>query len=107
MDWIMFVPPWCPKQASELQLHTVEDFEHVSFGKVREVGVLSCNVLQCRVVWTMCRRANSADYPQYSQSFFSSANCQNLGILRDIVRNMWLSWRSCGLSIRPAAVQTF
>jgi hypothetical protein len=60
MDWIVFVPPWCPKQASELQLHTSEDFEHVSFGKVREVGVLSCNVLQCRVVWTMCRRANSA-----------------------------------------------
>ena len=44
MDWIMFVPPWCPKQVSQLQLHTIEDFEHVSFGKVREVGVLSCNV---------------------------------------------------------------
>jgi hypothetical protein len=52
MDWIMFVPPWCPKPVSDLQLHTIEDFEHVSFGKVREVGVLSCNVLQCRLVWT-------------------------------------------------------
>jgi hypothetical protein len=90
----MFVPPWCPKHISELQLHTSEDFEHVSFGKVREVGVLSCNVLnvlECRVVWTMRRRANSVDYPQHRQSFFPSANCQNLGILRSIVRNMWLS----------------
>ena len=52
MDWIMFVPPWCPKQVSELQLHTSEDFEHVSFGRVRDVGVLSCNELQCRMLWT-------------------------------------------------------
>jgi hypothetical protein len=107
MDWIMFVPPWCPKHISELQLHTSEDFEHVSFGKVREVGVLSCNVLECRVVWTMRRRANSADYPENRQSFFSSANCQNLGILGSIVRNMWLSWRSCGLANSQAGVQTF
>ena len=67
MDWIMFVPTWCPKHISELQLHTSEDFEHVSFGKVREVCVLSCNVLnvlECRVVWTMSQRANSVDYPQ-------------------------------------------
>ena len=50
---IMFVQTWCQKQVSELQLHTIEDYEHVSFGKVRDVGVLSCNVLQCRVVWAM------------------------------------------------------
>ena len=30
----MYVPPWCPKRASELQLQDTEDFEHVSFGKV-------------------------------------------------------------------------
>jgi len=65
MDWIIFVPPWCPKLVSELQLHASEDFEHVSFGQVRDVGVLSCNVLQCRVVWAMCRWANSADFPQH------------------------------------------
>jgi len=46
-------------------LHASEDFEHVSFGQVRDVGVLSCNVLQCRVVWAMCRWANSADFPQH------------------------------------------
>ena len=33
-DTIMYVPPWCPKRASELQLQDAEDFEHVSFGKV-------------------------------------------------------------------------
>jgi hypothetical protein len=54
MDWIMFLPPWCPKPASELQLHTIEDYEHVSFGKVREVGVLSCNVLYCRMCGGAC-----------------------------------------------------
>jgi hypothetical protein len=30
----MYVPPWCPKRASDLRLQDVEDFEHLSFGKV-------------------------------------------------------------------------
>lgn len=33
-DWIMYVPPWCPKRASDLCLQDAEDFEYVSFGKV-------------------------------------------------------------------------
>jgi len=33
-DTIMYVPPWCPKRASDLRLQDAEDFEHVSFGKV-------------------------------------------------------------------------
>ncbi len=33
-DTVMFVPPWCPKRASDLRLQDAEDFEHVSFGKV-------------------------------------------------------------------------
>jgi hypothetical protein len=103
----MFVLTWCPKQASELQLHISEDFEYVSFGKVRAVCVLSCNVLECRVVWTMCSQTNSAEYTKHRQSFFSSANWQNLGMLGSIVRNMWLSWRSCGLSNSQAGDQTF
>jgi hypothetical protein len=40
----MFVPTRCPKHASELQLHNSEDFQHVSFGKVCEVGLIACNV---------------------------------------------------------------
>ena len=43
-------------KVSELQLHTSEDFEHVSFGKVRDVFCqilcLTEDVLQCRLVWT-------------------------------------------------------
>ena len=50
----MFVLTWCPKQASELQLHISEDFEYVSFGKVRAVCVLSCNVLYCRMCGGAC-----------------------------------------------------
>ena len=50
----MFLPPWCPKPVSQLQLYTIEDYDHVSFGKVREVGVLSCNVLYCRMCCGAC-----------------------------------------------------
>jgi hypothetical protein len=37
LDWTMFVPTWCPKQPSQLQVHTPENFAHVSFSKVRVV----------------------------------------------------------------------
>jgi hypothetical protein len=39
-DWVMFIPPWCPRPPSQLQLWKPEDFAHVSFGKVR-VGAVS------------------------------------------------------------------
>jgi len=46
-DWVMFIPPWCPRPPSQLQLWTPEDFAHVRFGKVR-VGAVSGGVVASR-----------------------------------------------------------
>ena len=38
MDWVMFVPPWCDKRVSQLNLAEPEDFDRVSYGKVHSAN---------------------------------------------------------------------